>query len=328
MTYLNRTAEKRAHPELVLPGVRSVITVTQSYFTGWLPPEVRNDPARGLIAAYAWGQDYHDIILPRLEELADYLKSITPGTATRCFTDSGPVLEREFGERAGLGFIGKNTMLIHPRRGSLFFIGEILTTLELPPSPLPVLPGCGSCTRCLQACPTHALPAPYILDSNLCISYLTIEYKGIIPRPLRSKLGNHIFGCDDCQDCCPWNERFSTPTSEPAYASTLDRQAPLLAELAALSESDFRNKFAKSPVLRPKYEGFLRNVAIALGNWNDEAALDSLELLLSHESALVRLHAAWAVGQIKTPRAFAMLSRRLPIETDENVLSEIRESIP
>lgn len=298
MTYLNRTAERRIDPERVLAGVRSILVVGQSYFTGFLPETIRRDPSRGIIASYAWGQDYHDLMLLALAELADFVSHVAPDAETKCYVDTGPVLEREVAARAGLGFTGKNTLLIHPRMGSQLFLGEILTTAELEPSPLPQQPSCGSCTKCLDICPTHAFPAPYVLDARLCISYLTIEYRGSIPIELRSKIGNHIFGCDDCQSCCPWVNRFSTATRQAAYASVLERKAPRLAELAKLSATEFAEKFRGSPVLRPGYEGFLRNVAVAMGNWRSDDSLRALEPLLDHDSALVREHAEWARANI------------------------------
>jgi epoxyqueuosine reductase len=298
MTYLNRSAERRVTPKLVLPGVKSVISVGQSYFSGFLPDEIRKDPSRGIIASYAWGQDYHDLMGHLLEELAEFVQFLATDVDTKAYVDTGPVLEREMAERAGLGFIGKNTMLIHPKMGSQFFLGEILTTLELEPSPpLRNLPSCGSCTRCLDICPTHALPTAHVLDARLCISYLTIEFRGSIPVELRSKMGNHIFGCDDCQTCCPWVNRFSTPTQQKAYENVLERKAPKLADLAKLTESEFLEMFKGSPVLRPKYEGMMRNVAVAIGNWKSPDARRALDPLLIHESPLVRAHAVWAASQ-------------------------------
>jgi epoxyqueuosine reductase len=329
MTYLNRSADRRSDPQLVLPGARTIISVAQSYFSGRLPADIRNDPSRGLIASYAWGHDYHDVLLKKLEALADFISSLPssfilhPSSFQKAYTDTGPLLEREFGERAGIGFIGKNTLLIAPKMGSTFFLGEIITTLELPPSPLAAMPSCGSCTRCLDICPTHAFPTAFVLDSTLCISYLTIELKGVIPRALRSKMGNHIFGCDDCQDCCPWNQRFSTETREAAYRATLERQAPHLAGLARLSEAEFKEKFVHSPVLRPGYAGFLRNVAVALGNWATPEALDALEPLLIHPSPLVRLHAAWAAAQIPGQAARLRLQTMSETEQDPAVHEEI-----
>lgn len=325
MTWLNRSAAKRKDPRLVLPGAQTVISVGQSYFTGRLPAALRNDPARGLLASYAWGQDYHKVLLAKLEALARFVHDLAPGHAGKCYTDTGPLLERDFGERAGLGFIGKNTLLIAPQLGSTFFLGEILTTWELPFSVSPRMPSCGSCTRCLDVCPTHALPVPYVLASPRCISYLTIELKGAIPRELRPLLGNHVFGCDDCQDCCPWNERFSTETQEAAYRARLERQAPPLTDLAALTKAEFRERFAQSPVLRPGWVGLLRNVAVALGNWGTAEALASLKPLLRHGAPLVRQHAAWAVGQIDGGEARAELAALGERETDEAVKREIAD---
>ncbi len=295
MTYLNRSVERRLNPELVLPGVKSVISVGQSYFTGFLPDEIRRDPSRGIIASYAWGQDYHDLMGHALEELAEFVQGLGVDAKTKAYVDTGPVLERDVAARAGWGFIGKNMLLIHPKMGSQLFLGEILTTLELPPTSLPMNVSCGSCSRCLKTCPTHAFPSEYVLDSRLCISYLTIELKGSIPVELRTKMGNHIFGCDDCQTCCPWVNRFSTQTRQQAYDNAIERKAPKLSTLAKLSEREFWEMFGGSAVLRPKYEGFMRNVAVAIGNWDSVEAMDAIQSLLKHESALVREHAEWAV---------------------------------
>ena len=323
MTWLNRSAAKRKDPRLVLDGARTVISVGQSYFSGRLPAEIRNDPSRGLLAAYAWGQDYHEVLLAKLEALARFIHELAPGHLGKCYTDTGPILEREFGERAGIGFIGKNTLLIAPKLGSTFFLGEILTTLDLPPTAAVRMPSCGSCTRCLDVCPTHALPAAFVLDSPRCISYLTIELKGAIPRELRPLMGNHIFGCDDCQDCCPWNTRFATETHEAAYRARLERQAPPLANLAKLGEDGYKELFAHSPVLRPGYARFLRNVAVALGNWGSAEAFGILEPLLWHPQPLVRQHAAWAAGRINTPEADAALRALARRETVDMVKREI-----
>ncbi len=322
MTYLHRSAERRADPRLVLDNAQTIISVSQSYFAGRLPDDVRTDPSRGLIASYAWGRDYHEVLLKKLQELARFIEELAPGHASKCYVDTGHILEREHGERAGLGFVGKNTLLISPQIGSTFFLGEILTTLTVPHALLVRMPSCGSCTRCLDVCPTHALPTAHELDSTLCISYLTIEYRGVIPRALRAKMGNHIFGCDDCQDCCPWNQRFSKQTDEAAYRTTLERQAPHLTDLATLTVSHFHDRFAGSAVLRARYEGFLRNVAIALGNWGQENALESLEHLLHHENKLVRLHAVWGVGQIAGGIAKRLLQRVAEAEETEEVRRE------
>ena len=322
MTYLNRTAERRVDPQKVLSGARTVIMVGQSHFTEKLPSEVRSDPSRGVIAAYAWGKDYHEVLLDKLKRLARRIEELCPGTRSVCYADTGPVLERDFAELAGLGFVGKNTLLIAPRMGSLLFLGEILTTAELPPSPAMHMPSCGSCTRCLAACPTGALISPHVLDARHCISYLTIEYKGIIPRELRSRLGNHIFGCDDCQDCCPWNDRFATVTREPAYHGDIGRKAPPLSELAGLTEGGFRARFRGSAVLRPGYACFLRNVAVALGNWRDEGATKPLQRLAFHSGALVRLHVAWALGQTPGGKARMLLEEMAAHDSDLSVREE------
>lgn len=322
MTYLHRSAERRADPRRVLANAQTIISVGQSYFTGRLPDNFRSDPSRGLIASYAWGRDYHDVLLSKLQELARYIEELAPGHTSKCYVDTGPILEREHGECAGLGFVGKNTLLISPQMGSMFFLGEILTTLTLPHA-LPVrMPSCGSCMRCLDVCSTHALPTPYVLDSRLCISYLTIEFRGIVPRELRAKMGNHIFGCDDCQDCCPWNRRFSKQIGEAAYRAALERQAPHLTELAMLTASQFHERFAGSAVLRARYQGFLRNVAIALGNWGHEDALESLEHLLHHEDKRVCLHAAWGIGRIDGRIARRLLQRVAEAEGTEEVRQE------
>ncbi len=276
MTYLHRQANRRLDPARILDGARTIISVSLSYFSENLPAEIRSDPSRGIIAAYAWGADYHEVLLDKLNELARFIESKAPGSHSRCYVDTGPLLERAHAERAGLGFVGKNTMLISPRQGSHMFLGEILTTEEIEAGELRRQPSCGSCTRCQTECPTFAFPAPYILDSNLCISYLTIEFRGIIPRELRSKMGNHVFGCDDCQDCCPWNERFSTVTSEARFRSEVERRAPLLCELARMSEAEYRERFHGSAVLRASYVCMLRNVAIALGNWGADSAMESI----------------------------------------------------
>jgi epoxyqueuosine reductase len=307
MTYLHRSADRRVNPRLIMPDAQTVICVAVPYFSGWLPDAVRNDPARGIISCYAAGPDYHDRLFSRISELAQFVETLVPGTQTKCYADTGPILERDFAERAGLGFIGKNTLLIAPHAGSLLFLGEILTTLSLPPTHLQTMPSCGSCTRCLEVCPTHALPVPYVLDSNLCISYLTIEYKGIIPRELRNKIGNHLFGCDDCQTCCPWTQRFSALTHVSEWKNNTQRQAPLLNDLAYMTEHDLHKRFTGTPVLRAGYIGFLRNVAIALGNWKSESALVGLSYLLNHSSSLVRVHAVWAVGQISCLKSKELL---------------------
>ncbi|HJW83075.1 MAG TPA: tRNA epoxyqueuosine(34) reductase QueG, partial [Anaerolineae bacterium] len=244
------------------------------------------------------------------------------------YVDTGPVLERDFAAQAGLGFTGKNTCLIHPRMGSWLFLGEIILDVELDCDEPIANIGCGACTGCLTACPTNAFPAPYILDARRCISYLTIELKGSIPRELRPLMGNRIFGCDECQDVCPWPRRFARPTAERAfYPIDLDRAAPRLLDLIRMTPGQFRERFSGAPVLRAKRTGLLRNVAVALGNWGDEAAVPALALALDDAEPLVRSHATWALGRIRTPQALRALETQRRIEHDSQVIQEISDSL-
>ncbi len=350
MGYMARDLARRQDPRQVLPGARSAVVVGLSYFVADPPADLWNDPSRGRIARYAWGLDYHDVMTPRLRQLAEFIAG-EAGRETnyRVYVDTGPVLERDLAARAGLGFTGKNTCLISPALGSYLFLGEILTDLDLDfdsaPSqslasdggeafPSPVLTGegqgggglvariskrtltlsapevlggrgqgvrsgtCGACTRCLVACPTHAFPAPYVLDSNRCISYLTIELKGSIPPDLRPLMGNWIFGCDVCQAVCPWPRRFARPARDPFLRFDPERAIPKLLDLITLTGDGFRARFAGSPILRAKRRGLLRNVAVALGNWGDARAIPFLRLALDDPEPLVREHAAWALDQI------------------------------
>jgi epoxyqueuosine reductase len=307
-----------------LPGAESVIVVGLSYYTIDLPDALKNDPSRGLIARYAWGVDYHNLMTPRLKELAEFVKgevvltsasSPTPaaetpqGASLKVYVDTGPVLERDWALSAGLGFIGKNTCLINPRMGSWLFLGVIVTDATLTPRPSPFQgegkreargeggkPSCGRCTRCLVACPTNAFPQPYVLDARRCISYLTIELKGSIPLDLRPLLGNRIFGCDICQDVCPWPTRFAMPTKERAFfAGDIDRAAPRLIDLASLSEDAFKQRFAGTPILRSKRRGLLRNVAVALGNWGSNEAKNALRVLADDPDPIIAEHAQWGL---------------------------------
>lgn len=297
------------------PWVRSVISLGLNY---WLPPA---DPANpqtvergvpsGMISVYAQGQDYHDVMKRKMERLLDGLfQQLPPGMETgfeaKIYVDTGAILERAYAAEAGLGWTGKNTCLINERLGSFFFLGEILTSLELPPeSPAP--DRCGSCTACLDACPTGAFVAPYQLDARKCIAYQTIELRGPIPVADRPGLGTHIFGCDICQDVCPWNRR-SMPTSVSEFLplETLTRDGgATLERLAGLSQNEFREDFRGSPLKRPKHHGLLRNVAVALGNSGDPAALPALWKLATDEDEVIREHADWAIQQIEARNAAA-----------------------
>jgi epoxyqueuosine reductase len=322
MAYLARDPERQSDLRRVLPGAKSVIVVGLNYYTVELPDEVKRDPARGLMARYAWGLDYHDVMTPRLEELAQFVRQAArsagipmPG-GPRVYVDTGPVLERDWALTAGLGFVGKNTCLINPRMGSWLFLGVVITDVELTliPDPSPYkgeggrIPSpfqaegqgggitCGTCKRCLTACPTGAFPAPFVLDARKCISYLTIELKGSIPVELRPLLGNRIFGCDICQDVCPWPARFAAPTQERAFFPIdIDRAAPKLIDLAGLSEEEFRQRFAGTPILRAKRRGLLRNVAVALGNWGSAEAREALTRLARDPDPLIAEHARWGL---------------------------------
>ncbi len=289
MGYLERGRAKRLDPRRVLPGARSVVACALNYYQGPNPEE--NGPAH--VARYAWGADYHAVMEPRLRELLADLEAAGPGTRGRVYVDTGPVLERDLAARAGLGWVGKNTMLLHPALGSFFFIGVIVTTAELAfDSPLP--DRCGTCTRCLTACPTGAFPAPYVLDARRCISYLTIEHRGPIPAELRADVGELAFGCDICQDVCPWNRR-APVTAESAFVA---RDLPRLAELAALTDEEYGSRLRGSPLRRARRRGLARNAAVALGNSGDPAALPALTRALDDADPDVRAHAAWALERL------------------------------
>lgn len=335
MGYLARPDRliRRQDLNVILPGVQTLICVGLDYFNRQIPEAIANDPSRGRLSNYAWGADYHDIMTPRLKELAAWLASQTnTASQSRVYVDTGAILERDHAESAGFGFTGKNTMLINPRRGSFFFLGEILTTLALdngqddpianPQSPI----SCGSCSRCLTACPTNAFPQPYVLDARRCISYLTIELKGWIPVALRPLLGNWIYGCDICQEVCPFN-RFAPTTTEDAFFGTFDFAAPSLLELLTLDNEGFQQRFAHSPVKRIRRGRFLRNVCVAAGNWGSETAVAPLVNLLQDPEPLIRGHAAWALHQIDHPDAKSALQNALQTESNEDVRHELSSKI-
>jgi epoxyqueuosine reductase len=318
---------RRLDPGLILPDVRSLVCVGLDYTPAWQPPDdVLHDPGRGRIANYAWGADYHAVMTPRLEALAEWLRAQAPADAvrSRVYVDTGAILERDHAETAGLGFTGKNTMLINPRRGSWLFLGELLTTLPLAYERLRAsLPSCGSCRRCLDACPTNAFPQPYVLDARRCISYLTIELKGWIPRDLRPLLGNWVYGCDVCQEVCPFN-RFAQPTPEAAFhPSDADAVAPPLPELLALDEAAFQACFAHSPIRRIKRARLVRNACVAAGNWGSPTAVPILTHLLADPEPLVRGHAAWALRRIGGTVAETAVAAALSHEIDPRVREEM-----
>ena len=326
MAYMERTAGQRMHPGAFLPWARSIVSVGMGYATPYGRDERPGD-LRGWISRYAWGDDYHDVLGERLEKLLAAVQEMAPGARGRAYVDAGPVLERDAAARAGLGWIGKNTLLLHPQRGSWFFLGELFLDLELEYD-RPLRDRCGRCDLCLKACPTHAFVGPYVLDARRCISYLTIELKGAIPHDLRPLMGTHIFGCDICQDVCPYNVKNQAMTAEPAYHPRGDLRAPELIPLLALTDGEFRRRFAGSPILRPKRRGFLRNVCVALGNLGDPRAVPALARALREDpEPLVRGHAAWALGRIGTPEARRALEEASRHEDEGAVRSEIAEAL-
>lgn len=293
MQWMERTASLRMHPALVLPGVRSIVVLATNYLTDDLHDSSESD--RGRIARYARGNDYHDYIAPRLQTLADLLSDA--GGTQRSFVDSGPVLERDWAAACGISWHGKSTMGIHPRLGTWFFLSVILTTLELQ-TDAAITGRCGKCMRCIDACPTRAIVAPYRLDAGRCISYLTIENKGPIPLELRPALGAKIFGCDDCLDACPWN-RFARASRDAAFLQRPDIAGMRLRDFLSLDEIAFKSLLHSSPVLRVKRRGFLRNVCVAIGNCGSLHDMPALQCAMNDPEPLVREHASWAIEQIE-----------------------------
>jgi epoxyqueuosine reductase len=306
MRYLARNAPRRVDPQLVLPGARSIITLAAAYGeeqqARTTDPEPTDHAPRstrhGLVARYARYADYHDVLGERLRLLAAFMDELAgPGTRSLWYVDTGPVLERDLAQRAGLGFIGKHTNLISRRLGNWFLLGEILTTVALEPDS-PEKNRCGSCVRCLDACPTRAITGPFQLDARRCISYLTIELKGSIPEPLRPALGNRIFGCDDCLAVCPWN-RFAREGRLMREHARPDLAGPNLLELLSLDDAAFRRRFAGTPILRARRRGLLRNVCVALGNVGGADALPALARAAADPEPLIAEHARWAIGRIR-----------------------------
>jgi len=330
MGYMARPdrVERREDPTRIVPGVRSIVCVGLNYCPHTLPAGLTSDSARGLISNYAWGLDYHDVMMPRLKKLAAFIATQAGcHVAARVYVDTGPVLERAYAAEASLGFVGKNTCLIHPRMGSWLFLGEILCDLELEPTPGDVDGSCGTCRRCLDACPTGALVAPYVLDARRCISYLTIELKGPIPHELRPLMGHWIYGCDVCQAVCPW-QRFARPTGERAFwAETPDRAAPSLLGLMEMDDEAFHHRFNRTPISRIGRRRLLRNAAVALGNWGDAQAVPALRRALTDPEPLVRGHAAWALGRIAGHPGRKPLETALENEDDAYVRDEIRRQL-
>ena len=317
MGYMQRQHARRCDPGSVLGGARTLLVLAMNYYSDGL---LDANPLGGRISRYAWGEDYHVVLAERLHKLECFIRSEFPDVRTMAYVDTGPVMEKVWGAQTSLGWMGKHSNLITRDRGSWVFIGVILADVELEYDRREA-DHCGTCTRCIEACPTGAIVAPCVVDARRCISYLTIEWRGKIPRPLRSGIGNRIFGCDDCQEVCPWN-RFAQKTSEPAFHASPGNFNPDLVPLLNLTSAEFNRRFRGSPVLRVRRDGFVRNVAVALGNSGSPAAVQPLSHSLSDESALVRAHAAWALRRLGTPEAVLALGKRRPLETDPSVLEE------
>jgi epoxyqueuosine reductase len=320
LTWIAETAERRAHPRAMWADARSAIMLGMNYGPDHDPLGVLAERDRAAISVYAQGDDYHELIKSRLKALARWLQARFSGEL-KVFVDTAPLLEKPLAELAGLGWQGKHTNLVSREFGSWLFLGSILTTLELTPDPAEPA-SCGTCQACLDICPTRAFPAPYQLDARRCISYLTIELKGPIPREFRVALGNRIYGCDDCLAVCPWN-KFAAVAAEQKLQARDVLRAPALADLARLDDPAFRALFAKSPVKRICRDRFVRNVLYALGNSGDPAMAAEAERLLDDPSPLVRGAAVWALSRLLPMPAFASLrSARSAAETDPDVREE------
>jgi len=306
LDYMAQHGSKRSHPEELIPGTFRVISARLDYLTVEARETVsREDTNHARISRYAMGRDYHKLIRKRLSRLAEKIEAATQQLSNestspnqfRAFVDSAPVLERALAEKAGLGWIGKNTMLMSREAGSYFFIGEIYTNLPLPIDTPDDKNHCGKCTACLDVCPTQAFVSPYVLDAKKCISYLTIELKGNIPEELRPAIGNRIFGCDDCQSSCPWN-RFAKPTDELDFQPRHGLNTAQLIDLFNWSEEEFLDRTAGSAIRRSGYEGWLRNIAVALGNApHRKSVVEALQQRLEYPSKIVQEHVQWALGQ-------------------------------
>ncbi len=324
MSYLSRGAEKRRDTRLPYDGATHAIVVALDY--GGAEPS-------GPVARYARGDDYHEVMTERLHALHEWIEQrVGHEVRGKAYVDTGPILERDLARRAGLGWFGKNTMLINPRAGSFFFLGALLLDLELETDAPFETDHCGTCRRCLDACPTGALVEPHVLDSTTCISYLTIELKGAIPEGLREGIGELVYGCDICQTCCPWNVRFSKELPDgsrfrPREVLRDSDAGTLARELLAMTQEEFSRAFKDSPMKRAKLRGLKRNAAVVLGNSGSEADVDVLLAALDDPEPLARAHAAWALGRVRASIAAARLRERLELEAGESVRDTIRASL-
>jgi epoxyqueuosine reductase len=320
MAWLEETAARRGSPKALWPDVRSIVMLGMNYGPERDPLEALARRDRGAVSVYARNRDYHDVVKGRLKELAGKLAARS-GAEVKVFVDTAPVMEKPLAAAAGLGWQGKHTNLVSRDFGSWLFLGSIFTTAELAPDG-PAEDRCGSCSACLDICPTDAFPAPYRLDARRCISYLTIENKGPIPREFRAAIGNRIYGCDDCLAVCPWN-KFARTASEAKLAARDGVEAPRLADLLLLDDAGFRTLFSGSPVKRIGRDRFLRNVLIAAGNSGDATLVAACRGLLGDPAPLVRGAAVWALSRLMSRQAFAAVAgERLPAETESDVIAE------
>ncbi|WP_206028551.1 tRNA epoxyqueuosine(34) reductase QueG [Thalassoroseus pseudoceratinae] len=324
MSYIERRRDAYSHPKYVLDGVRSVIMLGMHYRT---EDPTSSETGTARVSRYAWGtEDYHNVVKRRLRELANFIHAGAPDCTTRVVVDTAPLLERDFARLAGLGWFGKNTMLINKHAGSFFFLGALLTDLELDSDAPHESTHCGTCTRCLDACPTDAFPEPGVLDAKRCISYLTIELRGPIPRHLRPGLRNWVFGCDVCQDVCPWNRK-APRSDEPSFQPNSTVTPADAAEWLTLDDEAFRQRFRKTPLARPKRAGLLRNAAIVLGNTHDQQYVPVLIAALSDAEPLIRGAAAWALGEIGGEAATQALQTRTLVENNADTQAELTAAL-
>lgn len=315
MTYMEKHVEKRLDLGQVLDGARSLVSVALNYFHDEQLPY--GDETKGVISRYAFGDDYHKVMLPKLRSLQRRIVSLIPEACARYYVDTGPIMDKYWAARGGIGWLGKNGNLIANKKlGSWFFIAEILLDVDLEYDS-PTKDHCGTCTRCIDLCPTEAIVEPYVVDSRKCISYLTIELKEDIPMDLRSSMGNLIFGCDICQDVCPWNRKVRT-SNEQAFQSRPQSRSPSLLQLASMDEKDFEVFSRKSALKRTKWRGLMRNVCVAMGNAALKEMVPHLKILLSVKEPMIRRHAAWALKQIGGEVSMKALVSRLRVERDQS----------
>jgi len=327
MNYLVDRAEAYEHPRSVLPGVRSLLILGLNYHaeSGDERGSAANEPVaseQGRVARYAWSsRDYHDTIHARLKRLVRWLDEQAPGSKSRGVIDTAPLLERDFAQLAGLGWAGKNTLIIHPRIGSWIFLAAILTDIELEYDEPFAQDHCGRCTACLDACPTDAFPEPYVLDATRCISYLTIEHRDVAHESLRTEIGNWVFGCDICQEVCPWNRR-APLTNDPDFQPIAALERLSLIRLFELDDATFRELFRRTPMWRSKRHGLLRNAALALGNLQPAGAVRALKRGLLEDESSLRAACVWALRRIDSPSAHETLAQHRITEHDNQVLAE------